>query len=112
MYNEIFKLKRMLDSARIPYVYTDRSIKNAYSNGTDFIQHQIEYPCSETENADRVISVIQSFGTYGNEKDLLEIMGLLTVEDRQYESVCGGLSADNVFERIDKHWREHNNSRG
>lgn len=31
-------------------------------------------------------------------------MGLLTPEEAEQDSVCGWLTADNVFERIKKHW--------
>ena len=36
----------------------------------------------------------------------IEIMGLLTEEERKYDSVKDGLTAQDVFERIKKHWTE------
>ena len=40
--------------------------------------------------------------------DLLELAGrLLTEEELKQDSVVGGLTANDVFERISKHWKEH-----
>ena len=43
---------------------------------------------------------------YGKEKGLLEIQGLMTNEEyeRENDSVLGYLTAENVFNRIKKHW--------
>lgn len=44
----------------------------------------------------------------GVDDDLLELAGrLLTEEELKYDSVVGGLTAKDVFERISKHWEEH-----
>jgi hypothetical protein len=43
-------------------------------------------------------------GSYGNESDLLEIMGLLTPEEQEFDRVLGNLSAQEVFSRIKTHW--------
>lgn len=44
--------------------------------------------------------------SYGREKDLLEIQGLMTEQEMEEEqdTVLGFLTADNVFERIKMHW--------
>ena len=54
-----------------------------------------------------VLDAIEHSHSYGNWEDRLEIMGLLTPEEEEYDSVVGHLTAENVFERIKKHWEEH-----
>jgi hypothetical protein len=53
-----------------------------------------------------VCSVIEHEFSYGREKDLLEIQGLMTEQEMEEEqdTVLGYLTADNVFERINMHW--------
>ncbi len=92
---EIDKLKKMLDDADIPYEYSHTIL------GHDHIC----YP--EGLISYRRCSVIFGSGTYGYEKGLLEIMGLLTPEEEEMDSVVGYLSAENVFERISKDWAEY-----
>lgn len=99
-YTEIFKLKEMLTSSGIPFDYRDDTHIFEYIGEE---KYQIEYPCSY-HNGERICSIVQGSGTYGAEQNLLEIMGLLTPEESKQDSVCGWLSADNVFERIKKHW--------
>lgn len=105
-YTEIFKLKGMLEKANIPFDWRD---------GTHIFEcigeekYQIEYPCTYRDG-ERECSIIQGYGTYGAEQNLLEIMGLLTPEESEQDSVCGWLSAENVFERIKKHWEACNDT--
>lgn len=89
--NEILKLKRMLDNAKIPFRFSET-----------FGGYRIEY----STNTGRVCSVIEHDFSYGNEKDLLEIQGLLTKEEKE-DSVLGYLTAENVFQRIENHWKEN-----
>lgn len=49
-----------------------------------------------------LISAIEGYGTYGVTADRIEIMGLLTPEERESDSVCGWLTAEDVFYRIKK----------
>lgn len=95
-YNEIFKLKSMLEENHIPFEWIEHNdLRNGY---------QICYPAKSEK---RICSVIEHSFSYGNEKDLLEIQGLLTAEeeyDSVYDSVLGNLTADNVFQRILSHW--------
>jgi len=53
-----------------------------------------------------VCSVIEHEFSYGREKDLLEIQGLMTKQEMREEqdTVLGYLTADNVFGRIKNHW--------
>lgn len=91
-YKEILRLKEMLEKAGIPFEF------NEYMGG-----YQLCYPKKETFD-DIVCSVIEHNGSYGQEQDLLEIMGLLTDEELKNDDVVGFLSAENVFERIKKHY--------
>ena len=93
-YKEIFKLKEMLEKAGIPFEMS-----------SFFDGYQIGYP-SLKDDEYTVCSVIEHNGSYGRESDLLEIMGLLTDDEKKFDSVAGWLTANNVFDRINKHWKE------
>ena len=47
-----------------------------------------------------MVSAIEGFGSYGYADDLIEIMGLLTPEESENDSVKGWLTAEEVFKRI------------
>ena len=89
-YTEILKLDKMLTESRIPHVL------QKHLDGW-----QIIYPEAGKK---RVMDAIENFGSYGHEKNLLEIMGLLTPEEAEYDIVAGYLTAQDVFKRIEKHW--------
>lgn len=89
-YKEIHVLDRLLTEEKIPH-----TIKK-YMDG-----FQICYP---VEGPGMVMDAIEHFGSYGNEDDLLEIMGLLTAEEEADDSVLGNLTAKDVFKRIKQHW--------
>ena len=108
-YKEIFRLKRMLEKADIPFEFIEcfGYDKRLLSEYPDIMDHyQLCYP-SNDEN--RKISVIGGFGAHGAEQDKLEIMGLLTPWERYNhgDSVIGWLTAENVFKRIKKDWEEN-----
>lgn len=86
-YKEIFKLEQMLLHENIPY-----RLRVAFD------RFQIGYPELPPDDA-TVCSVIEHFGSYGHENDLLEIRGL-TQNDGEVE---GYLTAEDVFNRILKH---------
>lgn len=86
---------RMLSDYNIPYSVHDM-----------FDGVQVIYPETETPQS-AVCSVIEHFGSYGSQLDLLEIMGLLTEEELKHDSVKGGMTAKEVFERIYTHYQEH-----
>jgi hypothetical protein len=90
-YKEILKLMQMLDEANIPY-----------QRDMDMHGYIVHYP----EWDDCVCSIIEHDGSYGHDEDLLEICGLLTDEERAFDCVCGHLTADDVFCRIEKHFKE------
>ena len=87
-YNEILKLKDMLMAKKIPFEEYQRN------NGL-----QITYPSKEF-----VCSAIEFDGSYGSVYDLIEIMGLVS-ENESEDSVLGWLSAEEVFRRIESHWK-------
>lgn len=98
-YTEIFVLKDLLEKAKIPFDFIEHT--HPYKQG-----FQICYP-SKGEKC--VCSIIEHTFSYGNEKDLLEIQGLMTKkeEEEHHDSVLGYLTALNVFKRIKKHYKEH-----
>ena len=97
-YNEILKLKTMLKEAGIVFDFYQRKELHDEWDG-----YQICYPA----DAGRVCSVIEGALTYGGLCDRLEIMGLLTKEERKDGTVKGWLTAEDVFARIKKHWEEN-----
>ena len=89
-YQEILKLDRMLTDASIPHTL-DRL----------FDGWQVCYPTRE--EPELVMDAIEHYGSYGKDEDKLEIMGLLTPDEEEHDSVLGYLTAEDVFERIRKH---------
>ena len=125
-YKEIFKLKEMLEKAEIPYIFIDRfeedrklmknnEYLNEYLKDKEYYQillfndfrevmeHYNTYKVFNNEK--RIISIVQGYATYGEEDDLLEIMGLLTEEEEKIDSVTGYLTAEDVFNRIVKYFK-------
>ena len=94
-YQEILKLHIMLLEKEIPH---DIRI--------DCDGWHVSYPCT---GLDRVLSAVEFKGTYGAEKDLIEIMGLLTPEELLMDSIKGYLTAEEVFNRIKEHYEEVQN---
>ena len=94
-YQEILKLHMMLLEKEIPH-----DIRR------DCDGWHISYPCT---GLDRVLSAVEFKGTYGAEKDLIEIMGLLTPEELLMDSIKGYLTAEEVFNRIKEHYEEVQN---
>lgn len=96
-YTEILKLDELLNKANIPHIL--HKMLDGF---------QILYPqCTERCNC--VMDAIEHCGSYGSEKNLLEIQGLLTEEEQRNDSVLGCLTAEEVFKRIENHWKESNN---
>lgn len=97
-YKEILRLSNMLDDEKIPFTLR-----------RNFDGWQILYPSTPnfpSEKDDVVCSVIEHFGSFGQEIDTLEIMGLLTDEEQECDSVIGYLTAENVLERIKNHYEQ------
>lgn len=93
-YNEILKLKEMLESAKIPFGF--KKLHGGY---------HIVYTADSNK---RICSVIEHDFSYGREKDLLEIQGLMTKEELEetQDTVLGYLTAAEVFQRIKNHWEK------
>lgn len=91
MYNEIFLLKKKLEKENIPFIFRDL-----------FDGFQICYP----DIKNRVCSVIEHEWSYGHEQDKLEIMGLISDEETD-DDVLGYLIAEDVYNRIYKHYEEN-----
>lgn len=64
----------------------------------------IGYP--SLKEKERVSDAVCHEGSYGRHDGLLEMMGLLTEEESEEDSVLGWLTAEQVFERWQKHWLE------
>ena len=98
-YNEIFRLKKMLEDEGIPFEFMTMFKESRTLSG-----YRIAYPKDTTKHL--VCSVIEHGGSYGHEQDLLEIMGLLTDDEKKGDSVAGWLTAEDVFNRIKEHYTE------
>jgi hypothetical protein len=98
---EILKLKEMLEKANIPFEYND-DLFNGYKSPS----YQIVI---STRYNKRLCDAVYHFGSYGHEQGLIEIMGALTEEEKEQDSVLGYLTADEVFKRF-KYCYEHNTS--
>lgn len=94
---EILKLKEMLEEAKIPFEFTD---------GLMFDKPAYKITINDKENR-YLCDVIYNFGSYGYKQNLLEIMGALTEEENEDNSVLGHLTAEEVFKRF-KYCYEHN----
>ena len=97
---EIERLANMLKEAGIPFRRRGEDLKPQMLN---WFKDQVIYPDTYGVT-DIVCSVIQGTCTYGGLENKLEIMGLLTEEEAENDSVCGWLTAEDVFQRIKAHW--------
>ena len=110
-YKEIWKLHQMLTEAGVRHLFVDREERL-------FPKHEIESLRSRAfwqdidwgwqiliydESGNRLVSAVEGFGTHGESSDRIEIMGLLSPEERKCDSVVGWLTAENVFARIRHH---------
>ena len=96
-YKEIFKLKKMLEDAKIPFDFYERDTEIS-AIIPEWEHWHINYPSKKG----CIISAIEGTGTYGAEDDKLEIMGGLTEEEAKHDTVEGWLTAEDVFNRIKK----------
>lgn len=83
-YNEIIRLKSMLEKAKIPFEFS-----------AIFEGYHITYPSDKF----RICSVIEHNYSYGSERDLLEIKGLLTKNEKKCDYILGYRSAEDVFSK-------------
>lgn len=104
---EIERLVNMLKEAGIPFERNSEDLRPNYN----YYKFQIIYPrsnCGINVKPRRVCSIVQGTCTYGGLENKLEIMGLLTEEEKENDDVCGWLTAEDVFERIKAHWEKAN----
>lgn len=94
-YHEILLLEVDLYRAKIPHIF------QPHMGGW-----RIAYPNDEKT----VCSAIEHNGSYGQEDDKIEIMGLLTEEESACDSVVGWLTAEEVFNRIKAHYEGNSNA--
>lgn len=94
--SSIIKLHYLLKSNGIPHTLIDRAERG----------WQILYPDTKAfiPTDDTVASVIQDSNIYGDDRDLLGIMGLLTPEENHRGVVARELTVADVFGRIQAHW--------
>lgn len=91
-YKEILRLKKMLENEHVQFEY-HKQWNGGHIHSVDFAKNSFGDGWS----------VIEHDGSYGREKDLLEIsFGLMTEEERREEDddVLGYLTAEQVFARI------------
>lgn len=94
MYNEIFKLKELLEKGNIPFEF-----KNFHDGYQIIIKNKNNF---------RIADAIENKYSYGVEEDLLEIMGGVTEEEEEeFGGVLGWLSSEKVFKRF-KYCYENN----
>lgn len=115
-YKEILKLKKMLEKANIPFKFTDDlfNTKSIHIELRQQIQDSIkdQYPAYSIQiikNGKVLCDAVEHTLSYGNKEDLLEIMGGLTEEEQENDSVLGYLTAKEVFKRF-KYCYEHSTS--
>ena len=92
-YKEIYKLSLMLDEAEIPFSCTP------HFDGFHIV-------CYDKYTEAEICSVVEHQFSYGHEGDKLEIMGLLTEQER-YDTVRGWLTAKDVLERVQQYYKEN-----
>lgn len=106
---EIERLHKMLTDAGIEHEWLDRTPPGEMPRrwfGEEIVWgwQIIVYK----EDGERLVSAIEGYGSYGygsgfdlgESNDLIEIMGLLTPEEEEHDSVAGWLTAEEVFRRI------------
>lgn len=86
-YKEIIVLHKMLKNAGIPHEF--RQLFDGW---------QVIYRGESKAGVEA--SAIEHSGSYGHDDDLIELMGYLG------SYTCGWMTAEEVFSRISKHWKE------
>lgn len=97
MYAEIHKLKSILENNNIPFEFDNFLPEEGFS---------IHYP--DIQNC--ICYAIETEYSQGYDEDLIQITGLLTKEEAEIEFCRGFLTAEEVFNRIKKHWEERKKS--
>ena len=96
-YSEIFKLASMLLVENIEFKFQD------------FLNYGYQILLYDKNGSTLLADCIEHEYSLGNDKDLLEIMGGLTEEEHEEDTVLGYLTAEEVFKRF-KYCYENNTS--
>jgi len=95
---EFLKLEKLLDESDLWYEEViDTTLKDPY-----YWHCQICYP----SKANKISDVVIFRGSYGVEKGLLEMYGLVD-EDKIGDTVQGHMTAEEVFEIWKRHWDKY-----
>jgi hypothetical protein len=103
---EIKKLDKMLTDANIPHYFGPNFMGGYqvvyYGNN----ERPVSKPgCMSGPGVGAVCSAIETPISIGYSDDKIEISGLLTEEEASIKGVKGYLTAEDVLERILKHWQ-------
>ena len=93
MKNPLTELRCLLNEAGIPY--EDHPEPLVLS-----VMDRVWYK----RDGNVICSAIWGVGSYGYKDGLIEIMGLLTEEERERDDVVGYLTPEEVFRRIKRDW--------
>ncbi|MDD6970680.1 MAG: hypothetical protein SPH83_02380 [Treponema sp.] len=93
MNNPLTELRCLLNEAGIPY--EDHPEPQVLS-----VMDRVWY----VRDGNVICSAIWGMGSYGYKDGLIEIMGLLTEEERERDDVVGYLTPEEVFWRIKRDW--------
>jgi len=103
---EIHKLHEILDAAGIPHTFEKwADLHEPIPEDLKLVLDgwQLCYPTYDPE--ERVLSAVMNQMSYGHEGGMIEIQGLLTEDEKEFDCVRGWLSAEEVYARILKHWQ-------
>ena len=97
--SELEKLEEYLKEHN--YNYRWNSVCQGYEGCPSmFLPHQDQIVVYDDHNT-RLWDAVCHFGSYGHEKGLLEIMGVIVDEEADGGSVIGWLTADDVIKRLE-----------
>lgn len=113
-YDEILKLKEILEKANIPFEFTDDMYERKASEDIASHSYKRLYPAYQIiiyKHNRRICDAIEHCYSYGHERNLIEISGAMTNEECKEEGceVLGYLTAEEVFKRF-KHCYERGTS--
>ena len=93
--SELEKLEKYLKEHNYNYKW------NSVCLGHEGYPYQDQIIVYDDHNT-RLWDAVCHFGSYGHEKGLLEIMGIIVNEEENGDSVVGWLTADDVIKRLEK----------
>lgn len=93
MNNPLTELRRLLNEAGIPYEDHPEPLSVSVMDRVWYVR-----------DGNVICSAIWGMGSYGYKDGLIEIMGLLTEEEREKDDVVGYLTPEEVFRRIKRDW--------